>query len=192
MTAVASVAMVNAALRGESPVDSDLVLAIADVLGLPDTDVRIAMRSVFRAYNAQVSVLEMRTGTWCLDLEAATVKAVSCATVTSLILGCMGAQSIPVTVLSIVAPFLFEVERIEISAGDVWVHASLLDAASGDTVHLPELYERLPPDVRNELTIRDFIAVVERLQRASLLSLGPTGAVVHPVKRRADFRLRLK
>ena len=192
MTAAGAVVRLNAALCGESQVDSDLVQAIVDALGFPVTDVRIAMRGALRALNAPVTPLEMRTDTWRIDLEGATIKAVSCATVTTLILNCMGAPSIPATVLSIVAPFLFEIERIEISADDVWVHGRLLEAASGDAVHLPELYERLPGDVRDELTVRDFIAIIERLQHARLLSVGPDGVVIHPIEQQAGFALRLR
>jgi hypothetical protein len=184
-------ARVNAALQGEGTLDAELLDAFSEVLSYPAEDVRLALAGALRARGAQLSRLEVRTGAWRLDLETAVLKAVSCSIVTTLVLQGLGADSIPASVLSIVTPFLFELERVDVAADDVWVHARLFDAAQGDFVHLRELYQRLPPDVRAELSERDFLGVVERLQAARLIVIGPDGMRILPRPAGKGFRLLL-
>jgi hypothetical protein len=181
----------NAALQGDGVVDAELLDAFSEVLRYPVEDVRLALAGALRARGTPASRLEIRTGAWRVDLETAVLKAVSCSIVTTLVLQGLGADSIPASVLSIVAPFLFELERVDVAADDVWVHARLLDAAQSEVVHLRELYQRLPPDVSAELSERDFVAVVERLQAARLLVIGPDGARIMPRPRGKGFRLLL-
>jgi hypothetical protein len=188
---VSAQARLHAALEGQGVVDAELLDAFSEVLRYPVEDVRLALIGAVRARGAPVSRLEIRTGAWRMDLETAVLKAVSCSIVTTLVLQGLGADSIPASVLSIVAPFLFELERVDVAADDVWVHARLLDAAQGDVVHLRELYERLQPDVRAELSERDFVAVVERLQAARLLVIGPAGVQIMNRPRGKGFRLLL-
>ena len=184
-------ARVSAALLGEGIMDAELLDAFSEVLNYPSEDVQLALVGALRANGTSLPHLELSTGTWRLDLKTAALKAVSCSIVTTLILQGLGASSIPASVLSIVAPFLFELERVDVAADDVWVHARLLDAAAGDVVHLRELYERLPPDVRAELSERDFVGVVDRLRAARLLITSPDGVHLAPLPRGKGFRLLL-
>lgn len=135
---------------------------------------------------------EIRTGGWRLDLPAAVAKAAACSTVTTILLRGVGADSVPATVLSIVAPLLFELERIEVSAEDLIVHAYLTEAASNDVLHLAELYERLPVDVQSELSVREFAGAVERLRDARLLVVGTEGVKLQHPGAANGFKLYLR
>jgi hypothetical protein len=188
---VSAQARVNAALQGEGALDAELLDAFSGVLDQPVDEVRLALVGALRAQGIPISRLEIRTGAWRLDLETAVLKAVSCSIVTTLVLQGLGADSIPASVLSIVAPFLFELERVDVAAEDVWVHARLLDATQGDVVHLRELYERLPADVRAELSERDFVGVVDRLHAARLVVIGPDGVRILDRPGGRGFRLLL-
>jgi hypothetical protein len=183
--------VVNAALRGEAPIDEGFVAAVGELLASSHEGVRIALRGALRARGAEATGFEVRTGAWRLDLETAALKAVSCAVVSTLVLEGLGADSIPATVLSIVAPFLFEVQRVEVAAADVWVHAHMLEAAAGEELGVKALYDRLPPDVQLELSIPEFIGVVERLRGARLVAVGRDGVEVYPRGRERGFRLLL-
>jgi hypothetical protein len=119
-------------------------------------------------------------------------KAAACSTVTTILLRGVGADSVPATVLSIVAPLLFELERIEVSAEDLIVHAYLTEAASNDVLHLAELYERLPVDVQSELSVREFAGAVERLRDARLLVVGTEGVKLQHPGAANGFKLYLR
>lgn len=184
--------VIDTAIRGERPVDSEFVEAMCDGFGLSTVEARTVTRAVLRARNTVADGYEIRTGAWRLDLTAAAAKAVACGTVTTVVLRGLGAESIPATVLSIIAPLLFELDRIEVGADDLVVHAFLVEAARGETVHLGELYERLPNDVRDELSLREFAGIVERLRDARLLVVGPDGVELRAGEANRRFRLHLR
>lgn len=167
--------IISAAIAGEGTIDSEFVAALEAAFDLRSTEVRTVLRSAPRATGTTAEGFEIRTGAWRLDLSAAVAKAAACGTVTTLVLRGLGTDSIPATVLSIIAPLLFELERVEISAGDLVVHAHLTDAIGTDVVQLREMYERLPDDIRDELSVREFVDTVERLLESRLVLVGPNG-----------------
>src|ERR1700689_2003008 len=65
-----------------------------------------------------------------------------------------------------------ELERIDVAADDVWVHAQKRPPR--------ELRERLPPDVRAELSERDFVGSLTAPSRAPFSSLAPTASITRP------------
>ena len=94
--------------------------------------------------------------------------------------------------LSVIAPLLFELERVEVSAGDLVVHAQFTDAISIDVVHLSEMYERLPSDIHDELPVRELVDVVERLREARLVVVGPDGLRLYAPGAAKRFALYLR
>lgn len=192
MTAAKSMDLLSRAVRGDHPIDSHFVDAVATTFGLATPDVRTLVRAALRTAGAPADGYEIRTGGWRLDLPAAVAKAAACSTVTTILLRGLGADSIPATVLSIVAPLLFELERIEVSAEDLIVHAYLTDAASNDVLHLADLYDSLPVDVQSELSVREFAGVVERLREAHILVVGAEGVKLQHLGAARRFKLYLR
>jgi hypothetical protein len=175
MNGPATSSTINAAITGVGAIDSEFVDSLGTAFGLPSTEVRTVLRSALRGTGTAAEGYEIRTGAWRLDLNAAIAKAAACGTVTTLILRGLSTDSIPATVLSVIAPLLFELERVEVSAGDLVVHAQLTEALGDDVVHLTEMYERLPCDIRDELSVREFVDTVERLRESRLVIVGPNG-----------------
>lgn len=181
------------AMAGTQPIDESFVAAVGEIIGAPSETVQLALRAALRANEQPVPSLEMRTAGWKLDLNAAILKSVSTATLTTATLSVMGADSVPATVLSIIAPFLFEIDRIEVEAEDFWVHAHLVEVVdANDVTRMSDLYDRLPSEVREELTVREFAGVVERLQEARLLTLQNGGIQVRSSSRKSQFWLSLR
>lgn len=169
----------NAAIRGlldgEGPVDEEFLEAFAALVCASLPDVRVAVRAALRVHGLAPPGFEIRTGAWRLDLDKAIIKAVSCGAFTTLALQALGEHSIPAAVVAVIAPFVVEVERVEVSAGDYWVYARLLDAANGQQLSAGELYERLPDDIKAEVPAREYLDILERLQAARLLRVGGQG-----------------
>jgi hypothetical protein len=186
------VAAVNAAIMGQAAIDSAFVEALSSLVGLPIPEVRSVLRASLRGVDSVIEGYEIRTGVWRLDLNAALAKAVACGTVTTLLLRGLGADTIPATVLSIIAPLLFELERVEVSADDLVVHAYLAEAVGADTVTLTEMYERLPDGVRAELPVREFAGIVEKLLASRLITVGPDGLELRTMASTKPFRMMLR
>lgn len=186
-----SASLVNAALAGTGRIDDAFLDAVADLLDTNRDEVSRVTRAAIRTLDSGDLPLQMHTGAWTLDVPAASVKAISCAVLTTIVLAGLGAESVPATVLSIVAPFLFEIDRVEVGADDIWVHGHLHAAAGSEPTHLAELYHRLPDHVRAELSVREFVGVIERLQAARLVNVSPEGVYVHATGHR-HFRLLLR
>ncbi len=167
--------VLNGALSGETTIDASLVSALAEVTGRPREDVELVVRAAARANSAAAPGFEMRTGAWRLDVSAGAVKAIACGAVCTLVMHALGETTIPISVLSIVAPFLFEVQRVEIQASDVYFHARLRDAAAGAVVPMNQLYATLPAHVQDELGLPEYVNLIERLRDARLIHVGLNG-----------------
>lgn len=104
--------------------------------------------------------------------------------VTAVVLQLMGADAVPPTVLALVAPFLFEIERVDIEVSDVVLRATLTEAAAGLPLHVDELYERLPDTGRAELSAIEFGKLLDRLIAARLATVNAGGIRLEPPGRR--------
>ena len=139
------------------------------------------------------NAFEMRTGEWRIDLSAAVAKSVATASVSTLALQLLGQSSIPATVLSIVVPFLFELERIEVDAGDVYLIGRIVAAHGTGPHHLTTLYEALSEDLRRDLPVHEFAGLIDRLQQAGLATAHAEGVtLVDGVRNRRRVRLRFR
>lgn len=193
MTVIGQAQVVVAAIDGGQPVDAEFVECVAGVLGTSVETVTMALRAALRAAGEPVPSLDMRTSGWVLDLKAATMKSIAAATLSTATLSLMSAEAVPVTVLSIIIPFLFEIDRVEVSAEDVWVHAHLKASAADESQSsLAELYTSLPADVQAELSTREFVGVVERLQEARLVSVTDGGVRVSDQGPTAGFWVSIR
>ena len=183
---------INEALAGRGRLGSELIEAFSATFALPASEVSIILRATLRASDVQPPAFEVRTGTWELALEEGAVRSITCALLLILILQGIGADKIAVAVIAAVAPLLLDVERVEVSAGDVWVHARLLEAARLRSLNGRALYQALPGDVRAELPFREFLGLLERLERAGLVEPQPDGLLVRPLEATRAFRLKIR
>ncbi|MEO7261786.1 MAG: hypothetical protein ABI047_11100 [Jatrophihabitantaceae bacterium] len=174
------VAVLNAAIAGKHPIDDTFATALAEMLDTSAAQSRQALMAATRSVGLTPQPFELRTGQWRLDATAAVAKAVACASVSAIVLEALGQTSVTATVLSIVAPFLFEIERIEISAGDVYLHGRLLQELSTAPHKLRDAWAALPPDLRDELPMSEFVSLVERLTQAQLATMTAAGIVLSP------------
>jgi hypothetical protein len=173
-------ATIIATLAGEHPINDEFVDALIAVLGVPPAQARLAVRAAVRSVGETQTAFEMRTGQWRIDLNAAVAKAVACASVSTVALESLGQTSVTASVLSIVAPFLFEIDRIEISAEDVWLHARLVRDLGTTRQHIDDAYDALPADLRSELSMPQFVGLIERLEEARLASTTGDGIALSP------------
>lgn len=146
---------------GESTVDQ-----LAYLLDADRGDLLVTVQSLLRLQDRAVPPYAMRTGDWSLDLPAAVARSVVSGIVTTTVLQALGADSVPVVVLSLIAPLLFAVRRVEIRASDLVVHASLRQTAPDSGTSPRELYDRLPAEIAAEMTYLQFADVVDRLFQA--------------------------
>jgi hypothetical protein len=178
----------------EVTLDQPTVERISSTIGVSPAQLDLAIKAVVRSAAAALSdtALDMRTNTWRLDVPTSLAKSVLCGAVSAVLLQVIGADAIPPTILALIAPFLFEIERVDVSASDVSFHASLAAAAGEEPVHLDDLYERLPESVRAELSVPAFGDVVDRLVSLRLAHVGPDGVRIEASDRHSGFRLLLR
>lgn len=161
-----------AALLGIDPVEETWVLSEPPLttllvqLGLePTTAAAVVALSTQTATTG--TPFEVRTGEWTLDLPAATARAAVNSAFLTALLTALGEQSLPAILLSMMVPFLFDVQRVEISASDRYVYAQMLEHAP-DSGKITAWYRRLPDHVRAELSELEFRDLLQRLEAAGL------------------------
>jgi hypothetical protein len=112
----------------------------------------------------------LRIGDWRLDVPT---RALQTAIASAMLAGTIhvaGVTSIPVTVLAVVLPFVVDIERIEVRTRDRMVMAALREQELTGREAVDALYERLPDDVRGQLTRFEFADTFDRLTAAGMLS----------------------
>ncbi|MEW1761234.1 SEFIR domain-containing protein [Streptomyces cyaneofuscatus] len=164
---------------------------LAALLDMDPTELSVTVRSLVRVHGGETPAFEMRTDVWRIDLPVAVAKSVLVGAIATSVLQLLGADAVPVAVVSAVAPLVFEVRRVELRPSDAVIHARLTAAAGGDPHRLEDLHRLLPSEVRAELSLAEFADVVERLLRARLAVVGPDGLRVRARDTRRGFRLML-
>jgi len=143
------------------------------------------------AAGADLDPFEIRVGEWYLDLPAATARAVINGTVLTSALAALHQASIPAAVLSVIVPFVFDVEHVRLSSSDRYVYA-LLRRKQFDRKAIDDWYVELPPGVRGEIARLEFRDLVERLEQAGLVDLDLFDQLgLHDVSDRRLVRLEL-
>lgn len=139
----------------------------------------------------ETSPFEIRIGEWQLNTSVAAARALVNGVVLTAALAAKGETSIPATVLSVVVPLVFDLERVTVSASDRIVFTDLLRHAP-TRQHIDEWYDDLGDHIRAEITKLEFCDLVERLEDAGLVDRDPFDIVaVDPPTQRRRRRLEL-
>lgn len=170
-------------------VDAATVDHLAHLMDIDPAEFRITVHCLIAMHSDATVAFEMRTDTWRIDLPTAVVKSVLASSMTVTVMQLLGSVSIPIAVLGLIAPFLFEIKRVEVNASDVGIHSQLSAAAATQPLHLDQLYELLPLDARRELSRSKFNDVVDRLLQARLASVDTNGLRLLAPGSRRGFRL---
>jgi predicted nucleotide-binding protein len=174
---------------GLASIDSELITDLAGFLAVDAGELALTVRCLMDAYAVSSPAYEIRTGSWRIDLLPATAKAVLAAAVATTVMQHMALGRLPVAVLGAVAALLFSIHRVEISAGELVLHARLADAVTGSSRDLDALYQALPQDVRDELTSAELADLIERFHQAGLARWAEDGITLIAAGRPRKIRL---
>jgi len=177
------------AAAGMVAIDSALITDLAELLAVDEENLALTVRCLLDAHAVPVPAYEIRTGGWRIDLLPATAKAVLAGTVSTVVMQHMAVDHLPVAVLSAVAALLFSIHRVEITPGELVLHARLLDAVTARSHDLGELYQALPRDIRDELTAAELADMVERFHQAGLARWHDDGITLVSPERHSKLRL---
>jgi|GEM_PF-2593278 len=180
------------AADGRAGIDSELISDLARLLILDERELTLTVRCMLDLCGVTAPVYEIRTGSWRIDLPPATAKAVLSGTIAATVMQHMGTGGFPAAILCAVAALLFSIHRVEISRGDLVLHATLLGAGPATADDLSSLYQRLPGDVRNELTVAELADLIERFQHAGLARWNEDGIILVEAPRGRKVRLVLR
>ncbi|MCB9317583.1 MAG: hypothetical protein H6569_15690 [Lewinellaceae bacterium] len=125
-------------------------------------------------------------GGWTINLKAGLAKTVLVGASLCGIFSQMQGIQIASTVLPTLLPFLFEINRVELSAKEEYILAKLL-VKNSVKKHLhsaDELYDKLPKDVRKMINRLDFIDFLEKLDMAGHIRRKKAGEYQLSGKRR--------
>lgn len=178
-----------ASARGTASIDSTLITDLAGLLVIDEGELVLTVRGLLDLYGVSAPAYEIRTGSWRIDLPSATAKAVLSGAIATTVMQHMGTGGYPAAVLCAVAALLFSIHRVEISPGDLVLHARLLNADLAAPRDLGSLYQALPGDVRGELTISELADLIERFHQAGLARWDGDGITLVEVPRRRKVRL---
>lgn len=155
------------ASMGESPTLSRAHVAelLAECgLQLDELDVSVA---VLAAEQGGPTDFEIRVGDWRLDGSRGALTAIVNGVAITAALAALGAASIPVAVVSMVVPVIFNLERVEIRPSDRVVLAELLRDPWGRQP-IVDWYNALPEHVSAEISQLEFRDLIGRLEDAGL------------------------
>lgn len=175
--------------------EQQLQSTVARLTNLDGEALRIATRTTEAVIVVGLGdqMLHARPGGWVLRLGDATARAGLATAVTAGVMAVAGFDQLPALVLPAVLPLLIDLDHVELSPGDRHVLATLrLQPDVVDTRNSPqELYDALPVDLREQVSILDFLDLIERLRDAGQADT-PDGVVI--VRNEADpawLRFRL-
>lgn len=136
-------------------------------LGLQSDE--LAVRVLVGELGLDGSAFEMRIGQWQLNAPVAIARAVVNGAVLTALLATNGESSIPATVLSVIVPLIFDLDRVQLSPSDRAVYAHLTREVP-DRKLVDDWYAGLAPHVRAEITSLEFRDLIERLEDVGLVS----------------------
>lgn len=103
--------------------------------------------------------LEFRPGGWRVDVAATMVRTALTTSIMTAVLWLSGIDQIPAAVMTAVLPMLIVTERVRLDRRSQYLLTQLqqnVGSAQGLAVHPDVLYNKLPPDVRDQLSPLDF------------------------------------
>jgi hypothetical protein len=146
-----------------------LLRLLDDVAGItPETDpfAVMAAEDALAANARGTAVLEVRPGGWVIDTTSSLARTAVTAALMTAVMYAGGFDQIPAYVLPAILPLLVDMDRVRLSRSDRQLLAVLrfnAGAAAGQPVHPDVLYDRLPDDVRQDVSPLDFADFTERL-----------------------------
>jgi hypothetical protein len=126
----------------------------------------IAAEDALATNGRATPVLEVRPGGWVVDMTSSLARTAVTTALMTAVMYAGGFDQIPAYVLPAVLPLLVDLDRVRLSRSDRKLLALLrvnAGAAMGQPVHPDVLYNRLPADVRQDVSPLDFTDFVERL-----------------------------
>jgi hypothetical protein len=133
--------------------------------------------------------LALRLGRWRIDLTRQGVRAGLLTAVAAAALASHGLTDLGVVFATAVLPAVFDITRIELSAGDRKLLVELRAKEAFMNVHAStdELYDSLPAATRRQINPYDFADFVERLRASGLIdgARGGTLRLLGPDERRS-------
>jgi hypothetical protein len=123
--------------------------------------------------------LGLRLGRWRIDLTRQGVRAGLLTAVAAAALAQHGLTDLGVVFATAVLPAVFDIQRVELSAGDrkLLVELRAKDALTRGYVSTEELYDSLPAATRRQINPYDFADFVERLRATGLTDGARDGTV---------------
>jgi hypothetical protein len=136
--------------------------------------------------------LALRPGGWTLKLTEGVVKGSITAALLGTILAAVGFPALPALVLPAVFPILFDLEKVRLTKKEevlVTLLALREEARAGQQPR--QLYDLLPPGVREQLSFLDFADFLEKCRRAGVADLSPNQSVALRASDKAKFRVTI-
>jgi hypothetical protein len=125
--------------------------------------------------------LEFSPGGWRIKVGDAVLKSAIMTGVTAGIFVLAGFPDLTPTALSMVIPFLFDVEKVRLDVSQQRLHAMLIarEGVLDQTVQIEVLYKKLPKAIRQELSYLDFCDFIETCRQSGVASEMGGGMRMH-------------
>ncbi len=176
--------------------EPELQSTVARLTDLDGEALRVATRTAEAVIVVGLDerALHARPGGWVLRLGDATARAGLATAVTAGVMAAAGFDQLPALVLPAVLPLLIDLDHVELSPGDRHVLATL--RLQPDVVNTenspPALYDALPADLRDQVSMPDFLDLIERLRDAGQADTDDGIVIVRDETDPAWLRFRLK
>lgn len=126
-------------------------------------------QNAFLLYSNQIDIkssLNLINHGWKVSVTPTVIKFAVTGAILASGLVAAGVTGISAQVLPAILPFLFDFEKIELSKGDKFLLAKikLVEEISDRTLSPELIYERLPQDLKSQLSQIDFFDFLERLE----------------------------
>ena len=131
---------------------------------------------------------------WEVRLSRSTARVLMTSAILAGLLAIVGADQLPTEVLAVAIPLLFDVEKVQLSRGERYLLARLVEVpgAVGATVQQNELYALLPEDVREQTSFIDFIEFLDACHKAGHADLNSEGGVLLRELGQGRFRISFR
>lgn len=140
---------------------STLMELFTRVTGLPDDSAAAGIfeDAFLAAMEQSPTALELRPGGWRVDVAATMLRTALTTSILTAALWLSGIDQIPAAVMPAVLPMLIVTERVRLNRREQYLLTQLqqnVGSAKGLAVHPDVLYNKLPLDVRDQLSPLDF------------------------------------
>jgi hypothetical protein len=147
-------------------IDSRSLFAFWNELAPANTEYAAAFeQAVIIQWECNSGQLYARTGGWCLHLKRGLIKAAILSPIVAATLQAAGVTGLPSIILPMVLPFLFEIERTTLSRRHEEILLHLVRSGAARQAHsVDQLYDLLPPALRDEVNRIEFLEFIDALE----------------------------